>query len=79
MQMGSHMSSLFKKYSSQVLYKLVPMFFFLKISMKLQAVDPTHEQIKSIQSSIKSTQVWSSINKLFFFNKSIANQPNWFK
>jgi len=36
LQMGSHMSSLLKNFSFQVLYKLVPMFFFLKISVKLQ-------------------------------------------
>jgi hypothetical protein len=56
MQMGYHIS-LLKNFSSQVLHKLVPMSFFLKISMKLLVEDPIHEQIKSIQSSIKSTQV----------------------
>jgi hypothetical protein len=29
--------------------------FFLKISMKLQVVDPIHKQINYVQSSIKST------------------------
>jgi hypothetical protein len=57
MQMGSHKSSLFKKFYSQVLCKLVPMSSFLKIFMKLEVVDPIHEQIKYVQSSIKSTQV----------------------
>jgi hypothetical protein len=61
MQMDFHISSLLKNFYSQVLYKLVPMSSFLRISMKLQVADPTHEQIKSIQSSINSTQVWSSI------------------
>jgi hypothetical protein len=43
--------------SFQNLYKLVPMFFFLKLFVRLQVVNPTHEQIKFVQSSIKSTQV----------------------
>ncbi len=55
--MGSHISSLFKNSSSQVLCKLVPMSSFFKISVKLEVVDPTHEQMKFVQSSIKSTQV----------------------
>jgi hypothetical protein len=62
-----------------LLYKLVPMSYFFKIYMKLQVIDPTHEQFKYVQSSIKSTQVWSSIKICFFPNKSITNQPNWFK
>jgi hypothetical protein len=47
---------LFKNSSSQILYKFVSMFYFLKIFVKLQVVDPTHEQIKFVQSSIKSIQ-----------------------
>jgi len=73
MQMGSHISSLFKKKNSEVLCKFVPISFFFKISMKLQVANPTHEQIKFVQSSIKSTQVWSSIKNSFFPNKSITN------
>jgi hypothetical protein len=46
---------------------------FLKISVKLQVANPTHEQIKFVQSSIKSTQVWGSIKNSFFQNKSITN------
>jgi hypothetical protein len=49
------------------------MFSFLKISMKLQVANPSHEQIKSVQSSIKSAQVWSSINN--FFLEQIHCQP----
>jgi hypothetical protein len=63
MQMGSHIIFLLKNSSSQILYKLVPMSFFFKIFVKLQVVDPTHEQIKFVWSLIKSTQVWSSIEK----------------
>jgi len=48
MQMGSHISSLFKNSSFQVLYKLLPISSFLEIFMKLQVVDPTHEQIKYV-------------------------------
>jgi hypothetical protein len=46
------------------------MFSFFKIFVKLQVADPTHEQIKFIQSSIKSTQVWSSIK-----NSSLQTNP----
>jgi hypothetical protein len=42
--------------SFQVLCKLIPMSYFLKIFTKLQVVDPIHEQIKFVQSSMKSTQ-----------------------
>jgi len=56
-----------------------PCLFFLNIFVKLQVANPTHEQFKYVQSSIKSTQVWTSINNFFFLNKSITNQPNWFK
>jgi hypothetical protein len=48
MQMGSHIIFLLKNSSSQILYKLVPMSFFFKIFVKLQVVDPTHEQIKFV-------------------------------
>ncbi len=71
MQMGFHISFLFKNFYSQVLCKLVPMFSFLKISMKIQVVDPTHEQIKYVQSSIKSTQVWSSIKNSYFWTNPL--------
>jgi len=57
MQMGCHISYLLKNFSFQILDKLVPMFSFFKIFMKLQVANPTHEQIKFVQSSIKSTQV----------------------
>jgi len=73
MQMGSHISFLFKNFFFEVLCKLVPISSFLKISMKLQVANPTHEQIKFVQSSIKWTQVWSSIKNFFFPNKSITN------
>jgi hypothetical protein len=70
MQMGSHIFSLLKNFYFQILYKLVPMSSFFKISMKLQVVDPTHEQIKFAQSS--------KLHRVFFFffflNKSIANK-----
>ncbi len=75
MQMGSHISSLFKNSSSQVLYKLVPMSSFLKISMKLQVIDSTHEQIKYVQSSLKSTQVWSSIKNFSFQTNPLLTNP----
>ncbi len=75
MQMGSHVSSLFKNFSSQVFCKLVPMFSFLEISMKLQVADPTHKQIKFVQSSIKSTQVWSSIKNFSFLTNSLRTNP----
>jgi len=68
-------SSLLKNFSSQILYKLVPMFFFSKISMKLQITNPNHEHIKPIQSSIKSTQVWSSINKFSFWTNPLLANP----
>jgi hypothetical protein len=88
MQMGSHISSLLNNFSFQVLWKLVPMSYFLKIFVKLQVADPTHKQIKFVQSSIKSTQVWSSINKMFLQTNPLpanpidSNQLNlklWFK
>jgi hypothetical protein len=68
-QMGSHIFSFLKNSSFQKIYKLVPMFSFFKISVKLKVVDPTHKQIKFVQSSIKSTQVWSS-SKNFSFQKN---------
>jgi hypothetical protein len=43
--------------SFQNLCKLVPMSSFLKIFVKPQVANPIHEQIKFVQSSIKSTQV----------------------
>jgi hypothetical protein len=70
MQISSYISSLLNDSSSQILFKLVPMSSFIKISMKLQVEDPTHEQIKYLQSSIKSTQIWSSIN-----NSSLRINP----
>jgi hypothetical protein len=74
LQIGAHV------FFFQDLWKLVPMSSFLKIVVKLQVADPIHEQIKFVQRSIKSTQVWSSINiYIYFWNKSIASQPNWFK
>jgi len=48
---------------------------FLKISMKLQVVDLIHEQNKSVQSSIKSTQVWSSINNSFLRTNPLPINP----
>ncbi len=76
MQMGSHISSLLKKSLFQILYKLVLMSYFPKISMKLHwVVNPIHEQIKSIQSSIKSTQVWSSINNSSFQTNPLLANP----
>jgi hypothetical protein len=79
--MGSHISFLLKNFFSQIICKLVPMSSFPKISMKLQVVDPTHEQIKYVQSSIKSTQVWSSIKNFSFQTNPLptnlidSNQP----
>ncbi len=55
---------------SQVLCKLVPMSYFLKISVKLQIADPTHKQFKYVQSSINNKKIP---------NKPITNQPNCFK
>jgi hypothetical protein len=75
MQMDFHISSLLKNFYSQVLCKLVPMFSFLRISMELQVADLTHEQIKSIQSSIKSTQVWSSIKNFFLQTNPLPTNP----
>jgi len=66
---------LLKNSSSQVIYKLVPMSYFLKIFVKLQAINPTHEQVKSIQSSIQSTQVWSSINNSYFWTNPLPPNP----
>jgi hypothetical protein len=74
-QMGSHISFLLKNSSFQVFHKLVPMFFFPKISMKLQVVDPTHKQIKFVQSSIKSTQVWSSSKNFSFQKNPLLTNP----
>jgi hypothetical protein len=89
MQIGFHISSLFNKFFSRVFYKLVPMSSFFKIYVKLHwVVDPIHEQLKSIQSSIKSTQVWSSIKKFplqtspLLANLIYSNQLNlkfWFE
>jgi hypothetical protein len=74
--MGSHISSLLKNSSSQVLYKLVPMSFSFKISVKVHwVIDPTYEQIKSIQSFIKSTQVWSSINNFSLQINPLPTNP----
>jgi hypothetical protein len=53
------------------------MFSLFKIYVKLQITNPIHEQIKFVQNSIKSSLKLHQ--KLFFLNKSIANQPNWFK
>jgi len=76
MQMGFHISFLLKKSLFQILYKLVLMSSFPKISMKLHwVVDPIHEQIKSVQSSIKSTQVWSSIKNSFFQTNPLLANP----
>jgi hypothetical protein len=75
LQMGSHISSLFKNYFSQVLCKLVPIFYFFKIFVKLQVVNSTHEQIKFVQNSIKSTQVWSSIKNSSFWTNSLPTDP----
>jgi hypothetical protein len=50
------LSSLLKNFFSQVFCKLVAMSSFIKIFVKPRVVDPTHEQIKYVQSSIKSTQ-----------------------
>jgi len=58
--MGSHISSLFKNSSFQVFCKLVFMFSFFKIFVKLKVVDPTHEQIKYVQSSIKNSSLWTN-------------------
>jgi hypothetical protein len=49
--------------------------FFLKLFVKQQVADPIHEQIRSIQSSIKSTQVWSSINNFFFRTNPLPTNP----
>jgi hypothetical protein len=65
---------LFKNSSFQILYKLVPMFSFLKISLKLQ-VDPIHEQIKFVQSLIKSTQVWISIKNSHIRTNPLRTNP----
>jgi hypothetical protein len=65
-QIGSYIYSLLKNFSFQVLWKLVPMSSFLKIFVKLQVADPTHEKIKFVQNSIKSTQVWNSIKNSSF-------------
>jgi lipopolysaccharide export LptBFGC system permease protein LptF len=43
--------------------------------VKLQAVNPTHEQIKFVQSSVKSTQVWSSINNFSFWTNPLLANP----
>jgi len=75
MQMGSHISSWFKNFFFQVLCKLVPMFSFLKIYVKLQLVDPIHEQIKYVQSSIKSTQVWNSIKNFSIWTNPLLVNP----
>jgi hypothetical protein len=75
LQMGSRISSLFNNSSSQVLYKLVPMFSFLKICVKLQVVDPTHEQFKFVQNSIKSTRVWNSIKNSFLQTNPLPANP----
>jgi hypothetical protein len=75
MQTSSHIFSLFKNSSFQTIYKLVPMSSFLKISMKLQVVDPTHEQIKYVQSSMKSTQVWSSVKNFSLQTNILPTNP----
>jgi hypothetical protein len=40
-----------------------------------QVANPTHEQIKSIQSSIKSTQFWSSIKNSFLRTNPLPINP----
>jgi hypothetical protein len=47
--------------------------FFFQGSMRLQVVDPIHEQIKSIQSSIKSTPSLKLHQEFFSPNKFIAS------
>ncbi len=44
--------------------------FFSQDLCEIQVVNPTHEQIKSIKSSIKSTPVWS-----FIKNSSLQTNP----
>ncbi len=51
------------------------MSFFFKIFTKLQVVDPTHEQMKFVQSSIKSTQVLSSIKNFSFQKNPLLANP----
>ncbi len=75
MQMGSHISYLFKNSSSQILCKLVPMSFVFKIFVKLQVADLTNQQIKSIQSSIKSTQVWNSVKNFSLQTNPLPTNP----
>jgi hypothetical protein len=75
MQMGSHISSLFKNFLFQVFYKLVSMSSFLKIFVKLQDANPTHEKIKFVQSSIKSTQVWNSKKNFSFQTNPLLANP----
>jgi hypothetical protein len=74
--MGSHLSFLFKNFFSWIFYKVVPMSFILKIYVKLHWIaDPSHEQIKSVQSSIKINSSLKLHQKLSSPNKSIASQP----
>jgi len=75
MQMSSHIFSLLKNSSFQTIYKLVPMSSFLKIFVKLQVAYPTHEQIKYVQSSMKSTQVWSSIKNFSLQTNPLPTNP----
>jgi hypothetical protein len=68
-----------KNCSRTILFKFFTNWYiclFFQGSMRLQVVDPSHEQIKSIQSSIKSTPSLKLHQEFFSPNKSIASQPN---
>jgi hypothetical protein len=51
------------------------MFSFLKSYVKLQVADPIHEQIKFVQSSIKSTQVRNSIENYSLWTNPLPANP----
>jgi hypothetical protein len=42
---------------------------------KSWTIHPIHEQIEFVQSSIKSTQVWSSIKIYFFRTNPLPTNP----
>jgi hypothetical protein len=78
-QMGPHISSLFKNYFSQVLCKLVPMFYFFKIFVKLHDIDLVGCCIQGCGTLITHFKVWhlsgwhfSYIFLLQFVSKAIT-------
>jgi len=51
------------------------LLFSRSVKLFSQVANPTHEQIKYVQSSIKSTQLWSSIKNFFLKTNPLPTNP----